>query len=107
MADATRGKAILDGLLDYPLPVVAATADYLFYFVPDGDAYGKKSRQFFAKWNPNHRVRQVKSLEELIGSLHADVTQHGVRKIREIVIVSHGTSMGLQLPLLASRQIRT
>ncbi len=99
MPDALHGKALFEGLLDYPLPKTAR--DYVFYG-PDLKGFGTSARKFFGRFYPNHAVRSVSSLEELIGRLHTDVTQQGVQRIREIVIVAHGTSLGLVLPLLTS-----
>jgi hypothetical protein len=88
-------------LLDYPLPNVAGTRDYVFYFVPDV-GYGKSARRFFQEFYRQHVDHQVDRLEQLIRTLQADVTTNGVQHIRELVIVSHGTPLGLGMPLLDS-----
>lgn len=98
MADAIRGKGLFEGLLDYPLPNVAGTRDYVFYFVPDA-GYGKAARRFFRKFYRQHVEHRVVSLEQMVATLHADVTQHGVQHIRELVMVCHGTPLALGIPL--------
>src|SRR4051794_4192915 len=98
MADAIHGRRLFEGLLEYPLPIVAGTRDYVFYFVPDA-GYGKAARRFFRKFYRRHVEHQASSLEEMVATLHADVTQNGVQHIRELVMVSHGTPLGLGIPL--------
>lgn len=79
----------------------AGARDYVFYFVPDPGP-----RQIHAEVLPevlsHHVGHEVASLKELIATRRADVAQHGVQQIRELVIASHGTSLRLVVPLLAS-----
>ena len=44
-----RGKAIFDQLVEYPLPT-EGVRDYIFYFVPASDGYGKGARYFFNRF---------------------------------------------------------
>ncbi|MHA7291284.1 hypothetical protein ACX80V_16755 [Arthrobacter sp. MDT3-24] len=53
MADAIHGKGLFEALLDYPLPNVAGTRDYVFYFVADA-GYGNTARTFTAV--PDHWI---------------------------------------------------
>jgi hypothetical protein len=99
--DAAHGKLLFSALEDYPLPKKAGVADYVFDFVPSGD-YGVSARAFFAKYYRDHRKRPVSTLEQLVSVLHHDVTAGGVQRIREIVIVCHGTPLALKLPLVAA-----
>lgn len=102
-----RGRDIFKSLVEYPLPRVAGTRDYVFYFVLT-DGYGSSARDFFKKFYPNHvgplgsdrEPRVCKSLEELIAFLYEEITQRGVQRIREVTIVAHGSSQGLILPVL-------
>jgi hypothetical protein len=99
MAESGRGKAIFDQRIEYPLPVVPGVRDYVFHFVPSGDGYGKGARRFLGAFYPRHARHDVSSLEALVDVLHADLTG-GVSKIREVVVVAHGNSEVLQVPLL-------
>ena len=101
MPDAAHGEVLFKGLLDYPLAPAPKTQDYVFYVARDPN-YGSSARNFFTRFYKAHRAHDSSSIEELISTLHADVTQNGVQRIREIVIVAHGTPMGLILPVLAS-----
>jgi hypothetical protein len=88
-------------LLDYPLPQQPGVRDYVFYFVPaDPPGYGSAARNFFETFYRKHVAHDVKSLEALVRVLHDDVTQHGVQQIREVVVVAHGSPLGLQVPLV-------
>jgi hypothetical protein len=94
-----RGKQIFGGLLEYPLPKQTGVRDYIFYFVARSDPYGNSARYFFERFYKNHVSKNVSSLEQLIEELHQDVTG-GVTLVREVVIVAHGTPLGLVLPVL-------
>jgi hypothetical protein len=75
--------------------------DYVFYFAPaDPPGYGSAARFFFTTFYPNHVAHDAKSLESLIRILHDDVTNNGVQQIREVVLVAHGSPVGLQVHLL-------
>lgn len=95
-----RGKAIFTQRVEYPLPRVSGVKDYIFYFVPAGDGYGRGARQFLDEFYPNHVRENASSLEDLITALHADVAANRVSHIREIIVVAHGTAQGLVLPVL-------
>jgi hypothetical protein len=101
MPDAVHGQALFKGLTEYPLPQVSGVRDYVFYFVPN-TGYGESARIFFKKYYPHHVSQEAASLEQLISALYKDVTSGGVTQIRELVIVSHGTSNGLLIPLVAA-----
>lgn len=104
MVDLNRGRTIFNNLVDYPLPQSAGVRDYVFYLVKSEAerGYGWSSRRFFRKWYKNHHEHEVSSLEELIRVLDADVTQPGVQKIREIVIVTHANAQAMLFPILAN-----
>jgi hypothetical protein len=99
MADPVRGKKALQSVEEYPLPKRSDARDYLFYFVPATDGYGRGARAFFDKFYPNHVRVDASSLEDLINKLANEVAA-GVKQIREIVMVAHGNSQGLIVPLL-------
>lgn len=101
MSTTTRGKAIFEELVEYPLPSKAGVKDYVFYFVAN-DGYGKGARKFFNKFYPNHVARNVQSLEDLMAFLSGEIKARRVDQIREIVIVSHGTPQGLIAPVLTT-----
>src|SRR5690606_29894773 len=94
------GRRIFEALTAYPLPPRPGTADYVFYFVGEGDAYGRGARRFFERFYKKHRAASVSSLQELVSRLHSEITTKGVQHIREVVIVAHGTARGLILPLV-------
>lgn len=98
MADLGSGRTIFESLIEYPLPE-NGVKDYVFYFVPEDDKleYGRESRKFFDTFYKKTHVKKenIGSLEELIDVLHTQVTAHGVQKIREIVIVAHGSYFNL------------
>ncbi len=94
------GKQLFEKIQEYPLPKQTGVRDYLFYFVPSSDGYGKGARAFFNKFYPNHIGKDTRSLQDVVETLHAEVTTRGVRHIREVVLVAHGTAQGLITPLL-------
>ncbi|WP_411727282.1 hypothetical protein [Methyloglobulus sp.] len=96
-----RGKAIFDGRVEYPLPTKSGTKDFIFYFVPSSNGYGKGARSFFDRFYKNHVRKEVRSLEDMIVSLHSEVSG-GITQIREIVMVAHGTRQGMVLPVFAA-----
>jgi len=100
MADLARGKIIFEQRIEYPLPRVQGVRDYVFFFVPDSDGYGQGARSFLSRFYPRHTSRDVSSLEALVDVLNSDVTSGGVSRIREVVIVSHGSPEGLLLRVL-------
>src|SRR5829696_9634972 len=100
MATSGLGKTIFEQRLEYPLPAVQEVRDYVFHFVPASDGYGKAARQFLGKFYPRHERHDVASLEALVDILHSDLTRGAASKVREVVIVAHGTSEGLIIPLL-------
>jgi hypothetical protein len=105
MATTDRGRALFESLVEYPLPAKSGVQDYIFYFVPSeqNHGYGWSSRVFFGAFYGSHKVHEVKSLEELINVLYAEVTQHGVHQIREIIIVTHANSQAMLFPILAAQ----
>ncbi len=98
--DLVEGKRLFEGRTEYPLPKISRTRDYIFYFVSSVDGYGKGARYFFNRFYKNHQSNRVSSLEALINHLASEITNRGVRHIREVVIVSHGNAQGLILPLI-------
>ena len=98
---AGRGKTIFDGRVEHPLPTKSGTKDYIFYFVPASDGYGKGARFFFDRFFKKHIRKNVSSLEGMIDSLNSEVSG-GVTQIREIVIVAHGTHQGLLFKVLGA-----
>jgi hypothetical protein len=104
MPDVGHGEALCKGLLDYPLPQQAGVRDYVFYLVGvDVPGYGQAAKFLFDTfYGQHHPVTDVTSLEGVIRALYTDVTQHGVQQIREIVIVAHGTPIGMNFPVLDS-----
>jgi len=99
-AELSRGRQILDALVEYPLPAQPGTRDYVFHFVDETDPYGFEARAFLGRFYPKRTAVKVGSLEDLITTLDTDVTQHGVTHLREIIIVAHGNLQVLQVPLL-------
>ncbi|MEO8415174.1 MAG: hypothetical protein ABI472_16055 [Ginsengibacter sp.] len=97
MSTVLTGKNIADKLQEYPLPAKPGITDYIFYFVPASNGYGKGARYFFDKFYKKHKRKDVNSLQALIAFLFTEVKQGGVTQIREIVIVSHGNAQGLIL----------
>lgn len=100
MGDLNRGKQILADLVEYPLPKKTGVRDYVFFFVPAGDAYCDSARAFFRRFYPNHVALDARSLEDLIATLAAQADS-GVTHIREIVIVAHGNPLGLLSPVVS------
>jgi hypothetical protein len=95
-------KDIFDGLQQYPLPAKSGVKDYVFYFVPNSDdGYGARAHDFFKKFYPTYAANDVVSIEQMIGILFKDVSG-GVKQIRELVIVAHGTPQGLIVPVLTA-----
>lgn len=94
------GKEIFDNLVEYPLPERDGIKDYIFYFVSVTKDYGLGAKNFFDKHYSNHIQKSVKSLEALINVLDSEIKSKNLNQIREIVIVSHGTEVTLNLPLI-------
>jgi hypothetical protein len=69
----------------------------------DPPGYGSAARFFFGSFYPKHIAHDVGSLESLIRVLHEDVTSHGIEQIREVVVVAHGSPIGLSIPLVDAR----
>ena len=99
MADPHRGKELFAQRVEYPLPKKAGTKDYVFYFVPQGDGYRDAGEKFFARFYKGHVAKNVRTLEELIDVLAAEV-DGGVTRIREIVLLAHGNALGLLFPVV-------
>jgi hypothetical protein len=97
---ATSGKAVFDERVEYPLPEKQGVRDYVVYFVPAGDGYGGGARYFFEKHFKRHVHKSASSFEEMIGVLQADAAAGAVSQIRELVLVAHGTSDRLIVPLV-------
>jgi hypothetical protein len=96
----TRGRQILAGLQTYPLRPGRDLRDYVFYFVPVSDGYGKGARIFFRNFYPRHRSFLVTSLEHLFKVMEQEIVRAGETvRIREIVIVAHSNSWGVNAPL--------
>lgn len=100
MPSFSTGEKVLRNRQEYPLPQKAGTQDYIFYFVPAGDPYGKGARYFFNRFYKNHRKKDVKSLEGLIAHLHNEVKGGNVKQIREIIIVAHANSVAMIFPVV-------
>jgi hypothetical protein len=102
MPDVGHGEAVLKGLADYPLPPQPGVRDYVFYLAAtDHPGYGSSAKFLFDTFYKDHHAHtEVESLEGLIKALHTDVTQNGVQAIREIVIVAHGTPLGMNFRVL-------
>ena len=98
MADLNRAKEIFSKRVEYPLPKKTGARDYIFYFVRTGDPYRDSGNAFFKKFYANHVAFDVRTLEDLIDALAAEVDR-GVTHIREIAILSHGNALALQFPL--------
>jgi hypothetical protein len=107
MANPGRGRAIFEQRAEYPLPRKSGVRDYVFYFVPESDGYGRGARYFLNRFYPRHVPKNVASLEALVDALHAEVTGGGVSQIREIIMLAHGTAQGLVLPVLKSASAAT
>src|SRR5262249_53061636 len=99
MGDLDRGKEVFGQRVEYPLPKKTGTKDYVFYFVPKGDGYRDAGNKFFATFYKDHVANDVRSLEDLIDVLAAEVDR-GVTHIREITLLSHGNALGLLFPVL-------
>ena len=90
-----RGKELFAQRVEYPLPKKAGTKDYVFYFIPPGDlGYRDSGEKFFAKFYKGHVAKNVRTLEEMIEVLAAEVDS-GVTRIREIVLLAHANPIGL------------
>jgi len=99
------GRKIFENLVEYPLPRKTHVKDFIFYFVSNGDDYGKSTRKFFKKYYPYHddnNGKTVGSLEELITILSQKTSDDDL--IREIVIVAHGNNEQLLLPIMQSAE---
>src|SRR5262245_23252621 len=96
------GHVIFDERVEYPLPAKQGVRDYIFYVVPASDGYGRSARYFFEKFPgfKRHVHKSVSSLEDLVSVLRADAVSGGISQIREIVIVAHGTTQGLVVPVV-------
>lgn len=75
MNDLARGRSIFEGRIEYPLPKVAGTRDYIFNLVPADDPYAKVARPFFKKFYSEHFWRKVTSIEDVINFLHGEVQE--------------------------------
>ena len=62
------GKQLFEKIQEYPLPKQTGVRDYLFYFVPSSDGYGKGARAFFNKFYPNHIGKDTRSLQDVVES---------------------------------------
>jgi hypothetical protein len=95
-----RGRQILARMQSYPLAPSADRRDYVFYFVPESDEYGKYARVFFRTYYPRHVGVRVTSLEHLFTVLERDMARARANvRIREIVVVAHSNSWGVLAPL--------
>ena len=111
---SARGKELFEARTEYPLPKGDRnkTKDYVFYFeswiVTDDhdDGFAQGAHGFLSRFYSNHVEKSVKSFEELIGFLDAQVAG-GVEHIREVVIVAHGNARGLQAKLLEAASTTT
>ena len=97
--DLKRGEAIFNNIVEYPLPKKTGVRDYIFYQVSAADRYGKAARKFLRKYYKNHHTKKINSLEEIIDHLHAEIQSKDIKQIREIVLVSHGNSIELVIPV--------
>jgi hypothetical protein len=96
------GKTHFTNRIEYPLPS-SGGRDYVFY--PEKtDPYVQSARAFFLRWYSKHRAHTYTSLEGLIGTLHGDITQHGVQQVRELVIVAHANPVQMSVRILADAQ---
>lgn len=100
MSAFSIGKKIFENRSEYPLPKKEGTKDYLFFFVPTDDKYGKAARYFFDRFYKNHRRKNVNSLEVLIAHLHTEGRAGSISHIREIILVAHGNAQGLIFPVV-------
>jgi hypothetical protein len=95
-------KEIFDGLQQYPLPTKSGVKDCVFYFVPNNDAgCGARAQDFFKQFYSTYAANDVVRIEHMIGILFRDETG-SVKKIRELIIVAHGTPQGLIIPALTA-----
>ncbi|HSI76102.1 MAG TPA: hypothetical protein VK957_09410 [Lunatimonas sp.] len=94
-----RGQTIFENIVEYPLPKIARVKDYVFYFVPATEGYGKGARVFFRKYYKDHITKNAQSLEELIDILHAEIQSNQIDQIREITIVCHANIRELLFPV--------
>jgi hypothetical protein len=94
---ADRGREIFEQRIEYPLQPHAGVKDFVFYLVSAGDKYGQGARGFLDRFYKKHLKHTIASLEDLIDTLHAAT----VTQIREIVIVAHGTALGLIVPIFS------
>lgn len=94
------GKQLFEKIQEYPLAKQPGVRDYLFYFVPSNDGYGKGARAFFNRFYRHHVTKDARSLQDIVEALHQEVTTAGVRHIREVILVAHGTVQGLIAPIL-------
>jgi hypothetical protein len=97
---AKSGKAIFDERVEYPLPEKHGVRDYIVYLVPASDGYGSGARYFFEKFFKRHVHKTASSLEDMIKLLAVDAAKASVSEIREIVVVAHGTSDRLIVPVV-------
>jgi hypothetical protein len=84
---------------EYPLPKQPSTADFIYYYGPNDD-YSRHAQGFLDRVYPRHFKRRVGSLMEVIDHLHDRVTNGGVARIREIVLVGHANPHELVLPVI-------
>jgi hypothetical protein len=98
MGDLNRGRELFTKRIEYPLPKQAGAKDYVFYFVQRKDPFRDAGNAFFKKFYANHVAADVRTLEDLIDVLAA--VDGGVTHIREIVILSHATPIGMLFPVV-------
>ncbi len=101
------GKQLFEKIHDYPLDKQPGVRDFLFYFVPSNDGYGKGARAFFNRFYRHHVKKDARSLQDIVEALHQEVTTGGVRHIREVILVAHGTAQGLIAPILNTASSET
>jgi hypothetical protein len=100
-----QGRALVRNLIEYPLPARSGVRDYVFYLAPMDDyGYGWASRRFFGDFYKTHQKHDAHSLEGVIDTLHAEVTQGGIQHIRELIIVAHANSQALLFRVLEDAQ---
>lgn len=101
--DLSIGKKIFDGLISYPLPQNKEEKDYIFFVFTHKDGYYQGAKSFFDRYYKNHIAKELKSLEEIIDFLHNEVEKNKNLSIREIILVAHGTSDDLKIPIFNNK----
>lgn len=94
------GKQLFDDRVEHPLPVSPDVGDYVFHFVPKSDGYGEGARAFLDRFYPGHHKSSPSNLQKMVETIAADIDGGGVTRVREIVVVAHGSPVGLQVPLV-------